>query len=389
MAEQLIRHAYLNAASSFFPNEAVTNASIEEVLGSPGTRPSRCKKIVLASNKIRERYYAIDPVTRKPTHTNARMTALAVAQLFEQNPELQLSQLGLLACGTSSPDLMLPAHGQMVQGDLPSFGGEVITTAGVCCSSAAALKVAFNAIRVGDHNSAVVTGSEASSKFMRGEFFKSETDAKLEELKASPAVAFEYEFLRWMLSDGAAAVYLSSEPLAGKKNLRINWIEGRSFANEEPVCMMGGGSRDKNGTVTAWKDLRLDPGADPSYAMNIQQDVRQLRDRAPVLTIERALGDLKKSRGLRPGDYRYFLPHISSDFFRQITADCLKKIDFSIPEDRWFTSLYHRGNVGSAAILATIDELQRSAALDTGDKVLCFVPESARMSVYYFELEVV
>jgi 3-oxoacyl-[acyl-carrier-protein] synthase-3 len=387
--QQLIRPVYLNASSSFFPNAAVDNDTIESVLGSVGKRLSRSKKMVLASNKIKTRYYAIDPVTRKPTHTNAQMSALAVRGLLAENPEIDLRKVGMLAVGTSSPDLLLPAHGQMVQGELREFDGEVVTTAGVCCSGTAALKTAVMSLRAGDHASAIVTGSEAASKFMRGEFFESESEAKIEELKKSPMVAFEHDFLRWMLSDGAAALYLSTEPMAGKLNLRINWIEGRSFANEEAVCMLGGGAREADGSVTPWKDLRLETARPQNFTMNIQQDIRQLRDRSPLHLIERALGDIKKRRGLQPGDYSYFLPHFSSDFFREIALGSMSKIDFAIPEERWFTSLYDRGNVGSAAIFTTLDDLRRQKKLNSGEKILCFVPESARFSVYYFELEVV
>lgn len=395
MADQhLIRPVYLNASSSFFPNAVVDNDAIETILGSVGNRVSRSKKIILESNKIKTRYYAIDPVTRKPTHTNAQMTALAVEKLISENPELKLENLGLLACGTSSPDLLLPAHGQMVQGELKdgqlkSFDGEVITMSGVCCSGTAALKSAIMSLRCGDHSSAIVTGSEAASKGMRGEFFDSESDAKIAELQKSPMVAFEHDFLRWMLSDGAAALYLSTEAIPGKQNFRINWIEGRSFSNVEPVCMMCGGARGKDGSVTGWRDLRVVTEERQKFVMNIQQDIRQLRDRAPELLIEKTLGEIKKRRGLNPGDYSYYLPHFSSDFFREVALETMKKIDFAIPEDRWFTSLYDRGNIGSAAIFVTIDELRRQKKLNVGDKMLCFVPESARMSVYYFELEVV
>jgi 3-oxoacyl-[acyl-carrier-protein] synthase-3 len=389
MTEKAIQPVYMNATSTFFPNAAVDNDAIEKVLGLVGDRPSRAKKIVLGSNQIRTRHYAIDPVTRQPTHSNAQMTALAVRQLFSENPQLNLANLGLMACGTSSPDLLLPAHGQMVQGELKEFSGEVITTAGVCCSGTAALKIAVAQLRAGDHETAVVTGSEASSKFMRGEFFASERDDQLDALKTNPMVAFEHDFLRWMLSDGAAALFLSTQPLPGKLNLRVNWIEGRSFANEEPVCMLGGGARGENGEVIAWKDLRLDKSMSQKFSMNIQQDIRQLRDRAPLLTMERPLSEIKKRRGLQPGDYAYFLPHISSHFFHDLTVQTMRKIDFVIPEERWFTSLYNRGNVGSAANFVAIDELLRTKPLARGDKILCFVPESARMSVYYYELEVV
>ncbi len=48
-----------------------------------------------------------------------------------------------------------------------------------------------------------------------------------------------------------------------------------------------------------------------------------------------------------------------------------------------------KGNVGSASIYLMIDELLGSGRLKAGEGILCYVPESSRMSVYYFELEVV
>ena len=384
------RSVYINATSTVFPNPPVDNDSIEKILGTVRGTPSRSRAIVLRSNQIKTRHYAIDPETRASTHTNAQLTSEAVRALFAQNPELCLREVELLCCGTSSPDVIMPAHGQMVQGHLGEFAGEVVTTSGVCCSSSAALKNAYLSILSGDTNKALVTGSETSSKFMRGEFFESESEHKLTELEKNPLVAFEHDFLRWMLSDGAGALYLSDSPLEGKTNLRLNWIEGRSYANEEDVCMFGGGHRAKDGSITSWKDLRLtDDPEKHRFAMNIHQDIRQLRSRIPELTIKRPLAELKKKRGLRPGDYSWLLPHYSSHFFRQTLFEALNEVDFAIPYERWFTSLYERGNVGSASILVFINDLIRQKTLTRGEKILCYVPESARFSVYFFELEVV
>ena len=384
------RSVFINATNSFFPNEPVGNEAIENVLGTYKDRPSKCRRVVLESNQIKTRYYAIDPATRKPTHTNSQMTAEAVLGLFTQNPELNLKDVQLLCCGTSSPDLLIPAHGQMVQGNLAEFSGEVVTTAGVCCSSMSALKMAYLSVLAGDTSAAVVTGSEVPSKSMRAEFFESESDSKVEELKKNPMIAFEHEFLRWMLSDGAGAFYLSNQALPGKTNLKINWIEGRSYANEVPVCMYAGGNRETDGTVTPWKDLRLLEGFEKNkYVMNLGQDVRLLKEKIATYTVERPLTELKKKRGLKPGDYAWFVPHFSSDFFREILFSSLTQVDFQIPYDRWFTSLYEKGNVGSASVFVSLDELIRTKKLNPGEKILCYNPESARFSAYYMELEVV
>jgi 3-oxoacyl-[acyl-carrier-protein] synthase-3 len=363
---------------------------MEKVLGAFLDKPSRAKRVVLGSNLIKTRYYAIDPETRKSTHSNAELAAQAIKTIINENPSLNLKDVDLLCCGTTTPDLLAPAHGQMVQGLLPELCCEVISTSGVCCSSMAAFKSAFAHVLSGQAERALVTGSETASKYMRSEFLESECPAKISALEKDPMLAFEHDFLRWMLSDGSGAVYLSAEPLAGNTNLKINWIEGRSFANENPVCMFAGGHKGEGGEVTSWKDLRLN-GDDErlKFAMNLQQDVRQLKEGIAYYTVERVLPEIKKKHGLRAGDYNWFLPHYSSHYFRQTLVDVMAKCDFSIPEERWFTSLYDKGNVGSASMFVFINDLVRSGKLVMGDKILCYVPESARFSVYYFELEVV
>lgn len=384
------RDVFINATGTFFPNPAVDNDNVERVLGQLGDRPSRSKRIVLASNNIQTRHYAIDPTTRQPSHSNSQITAEAVRTLLQKNPDLSLADVQLLCCGTSAGDLLVPAHGQMVQGELKDFCGEVISTTGVCCSSMAALKVAYLSVKAGETQTALVTGSETSSQFMRAEFLQSESEAQVSDLEKNPLLAFEADFLRWMLSDGAGAFYLSDCALPGKINLRINWIEGRSYANEQPVCMFAGGYQEPGGGVTSWKNLRLNSDKEKSkYVMNFRQDIRLLRDLIPRYTVERPLADIKKKRGLHPGDYTWFLPHYSSHFFRPTLLAALSKVDFQIPEVRWFTSLYTKGNIGSASIFAFLDDLLSQQTLSPGEKILCYIPESARFSVYYVELEVV
>lgn len=381
---------YINATGAFFPHAAVNNEAMERVLGMVRGKPSRAKNIILASNQIRQRHYAIDPITREPSHSNAQLTAEAVRQLFKNHPEFSLKDAEILCCGTSSPDLIVPAHGQMVQGELAEFTGEVFTTAGVCCSSMSALKIAYLSIRAGEAKTALVTGSEVASKFMRGEFLEAESESQFRELQKNPLVAFEHDFLRWMLSDGASAVYVSDRVQPGRVNLRLNWIEGRSYANEQAVCMFAGGVREADRQIKPWKDVSLEPESPrQNFVMNFRQDIRQLREVVTHFTVERPLTELKKKRGLRPGDYDWFLPHFSSHFFRPVLAQALDQVDFHIPEERWFTALYDKGNVGSASMFVFLDELLRQKQLARGQKILCYVPESARFSVYYFELEVV
>ena len=65
-----VREVYINNIVSFMPNEAVDNKNMENVLGMIDGKPSLVKRIVLRSNGIKTRYYAIDPKTNETTQKN-------------------------------------------------------------------------------------------------------------------------------------------------------------------------------------------------------------------------------------------------------------------------------------------------------------------------------
>ena len=60
-----------------------------------------------------------------------------------------------------------------------------------------------------------------------------------------------------------------------------------------------------------------------------------------------------------------------------------------IPEERWFTNLYKKGNSGCAAIFIILDEFFQRQEMKPGETVFCFVPESGRFSTAYMRLTVV
>ncbi|MBL7104691.1 MAG: hypothetical protein ISS18_10200, partial [Bacteroidales bacterium] len=194
---------YITRISNFLPNESVSNDEMEKYLGLINKQPSKSKKIILRNNGIKSRYYAINR-EGKATHTNSEMASLAIKKLFNDNPD-EIKDIDLLSCGTSSPDQMMPSHGVMVQGWLPETDNiEVVSLAGVCCSGMHAFKYAFMSVKLGEKTKVVSTGSERLSRILRSEQFEEEVQ-HLIELEKNPYIAFEKDFLRWMLSDGAGA----------------------------------------------------------------------------------------------------------------------------------------------------------------------------------------
>jgi 3-oxoacyl-[acyl-carrier-protein] synthase-3 len=376
--------AYIQRLSSFLPNAAVANDDMEAVLGQTGGRPSRLRKVILRANGIRTRHYVLDPQTGRPRYDNAQITAAAVRGLAGDG--FDLSDLDLLACGTSSPDQLMPGHAVMVHGELGPMPCETVSLAGICCSGIAALKYAYLAVVSGQARHAVATGSEVASTFMRAGQFPRESAATAAELEQRPELAFDRDFLRWMLSDGAGAVLLGAEPGGHGLSLRVEWIELLSYAHEQPACMYAGAERGDDGRLRGWRDYGSAAEAAAAGAFTVKQDVRQLNDHVVQLTMVRPLTEVRRRHPLGPGDIRWFVPHYSSAYFRELTACGLELAGFPIPKERWFTNLARVGNVGSASPFLALEELVRTGGLRPGDQVLVFVPESGRFSAAFMLL---
>ncbi len=380
-----LRNVYINRAAAFLPNAAVGNDEMEAVLGMAGGVPSRVRKMILRSNAIETRHYAIDPVTREATHSCAELAAEAVRQLFAQGTDP--ARVGSLACATSYPDQTMPGHGVMVHGLLPETGAcEVVSAAGVCVAGMAAMKHAYNAVRTGEHAHAVAAASEAASAVMRGEVFQSETDYQ-KLANAKPEIGFEKDFLRWMLSDGAGAVHLSSRPNETGVSLKIHWIELLSYAHEMPACMYAG-AEISDGLFKGWKTFDNDYCRRHSL-MAVKQDVKLLNENIIRYTVEKPLAQIAAKHGLKVEDIDWFLPHYSSGFFRDKVAAGLENIGFSIAQEKWFTNLASKGNTGSASIYIILEEFMRTFKLENGQKILCYIPESGRFSTCFMLLEAV
>ena len=380
------REVYINNIAVFLPNEAVDNDNIEKVLGQVGDRPSRAKRLILRSNKIKTRYYAIDPVTRKMTHTNAELTANAIKKLAQEG--LDLNSVEVLASGTTMPDQLMPNHALMVHGEVGMPPLEVISTAGICLSGITALKYAVNAIKSGDCDVAISTGSEAASAIMRAENFKPEIEARVNELETHGEIAFEKDFLRWMLSDGAGAIELSSKPNETGISLRVDTIFSRSFANELDACMYAGAEKQADGSLKGWKEYIPQEWLDNSI-FSVKQDVKLLNEKISDYTLKKPLEMMLEKGLFNPQEIDWFLPHYSSNYFRDEAYDKMKKAGCDIPQEKWFTNLSSKGNTGSASIYIMMEELFKSGKLKKGDKLLCYIPESGRFSTALMLLEVV
>jgi 3-oxoacyl-[acyl-carrier-protein] synthase-3 len=378
-----MKDVYITRIEKFLPNEPVSNDEMEQYLGLINGNLSKARGMILRSNQIQTRYYALDK-NGNPTHTNAELTALAIRKLFDD--AFGLEDIDLLTAGTSSPDTVQPAHALMVQGELGGKDIEVMSAHGTCNAAMLSLKYAMMAVMTGMADNAVCAGSETFSSWMHARNYHKEIDRR-KEIEQNPYIAFEKDFLRWMLSDGASALLLQDTPNSDSVSLKINWIEIRSYANELEACMYAGCTKDENGNIRGWRELDPDE-QNLQSVFSLKQDAKLLQKYIIKAGID-FLEEIISARKFDIDSIDHFLPHISSMYFKDKILNTISERNIDIPFEKWLLNLDRIGNIGAASAFFLMEELFHSGKLKKGEKILVMVPESARFSYTFMLMTVV
>lgn len=395
---------FITRVGAFLPGDAIDNEAMGAFVSELDQGHKVARRMTLRNSRIKQRYYALDPKDGSLNYSNAQMTAHAIRSLADER--FALSDIDLVACGSSTPDQLLPSHTSMVHGELKNPSCEIASFSGVCCTGVAAMKYGFLSVLSGQKRNAVATGSELVSSYLTDKNFTlSISGAELDELHHKPIYAFESAFLRWMLSDGAGAVLMQSTPRESGLSLKVEWIEVISYADRYDACMYAGAQKQEDGSLKGWREYDLNEG-NAKTLFAIKQDVKLLNNNMTRLAVEEHLKVLKEKYGLQAETIDHFFPHLSSNYFKNEVYDYLKKIGMEIPFEKWFTNLSYVGNVGSASIYMMLEEAfnrgiptldddglpdpaKPRRMLQRGETILCAVPESGRFSNAFMLLKVV
>jgi 3-oxoacyl-[acyl-carrier-protein] synthase-3 len=136
-----------------------------------------------------------------------------------------------------------------------------------------------------------------------------------------------------------------------------------------------------------WQDFASYADAEAAGAFLIRQDVRLLENMVKV-GVDGALRLIEEGT-LNLPEVVHFLCHYSSHYFRGKVYEMLDMAGALIPEEKWYTNLYARGNTGCASIFIMLHELLLERELQANQKILCMVPESGRFNTAYMQLTVV
>ncbi len=373
--------AYITGIGAYLPGEPVDNEQLMTRLTDGTTRSARLGRQALAANGIRTRHYAVDDQGRT-LMLNEELAASAARRALADRG-IPASAVRMLATGTTQGDVLVPGFASMVHGRLGGGPMELLSAAGVCASSMAALKAAVTAVRLGEHPVALAVGSELASRSLAA-------GARA----ASPACApepLDAGFLRWTLSDGAGAVVVEPEPRPGGLSLRVDWMHLVSHAHEHPACMCAGlapGTEPQPGATWLDGPGPSDQGPSDQGSTGEGPTVPRLRQDMSALPALIDLGvaeytALVAAGRIDPGT-EHVLCHYSAEHFRAKLLNRLRAAGHDPDESRWFTNLHTAGNTGAASIFVMLEAAR--PRLRAGDRVLLVVPESGRFSLAFAQL---
>jgi 3-oxoacyl-[acyl-carrier-protein] synthase-3 len=370
---------YITAAGAFLPGQPVHNDEIEDYLGCIGGKPSKVKSRVLRENGIKSRHYAIDKL-QNTQYSNAQMATESIKNALHGST-IELNEIDFLATATTHGDLIIPGLSSMVQAEAQIPPIEIASLHGVCGSGMAAIKSAYLQVKSGEKRNAVACASEFPSRVFKSSRYEQQLQ------KDNKRIPFDTDFLRFMLSDGAGTFLLQDKPNPKGLSLKIEWIEIKSYANQYDVCMYAGANKDKTGQIQrSWLDYPSFQDAADDGAINIKQDIKLVNE-MPKLGVN-GFFKLMDEGKLTPGKIDWMACHYSSKFFRSEIFRLLQLGGIHIPEEKWFTNLYTKGNTGSASIFILLEEMLNNSMLKKNETILCIVPESGRFLTTYMYLTV-
>lgn len=365
-------NAYLTGFGRYLPGEPVDNDGIAARLGGDDAVTERIRRRILDSNGIRQRHYALDE-RGEPTELNEELAVKALSAAFDDRG-IDAGDIRMLACATTMGDVLVPGFASMVHGRLGGGPMQLLSASGVCASSLAALDAVVSKVRLGDHPRAAVVGSELASRSLR--------QRRYDGIRAG----MDAHFLRWMLSDGAGAVVVEFQPHPSKPSLRVDWVRHVSLAHEHDVCMRAGMVGAEPVVGGTWQDVGIAEG-DAAGMFLLRQDVSMLDDLADAGI--RQFEELVDIGLVEVRHLDHVVCHYSTNMFRDVAFEALRRRIPTLDTDRWFSNLETRGNTGAASIFIALEEAWHTGRFAPGETVLLAVPESGRFSFAFAHLTVV
>lgn len=294
----------------YLPDRILTNFDLEKMVDTSD-------EWIRTRTGVERRHIASEEQSTSDLCVEAAKTAMQEAGVGSED-------IDLIVVGTTSPDLIFPNIGTLVQRRLDIHGCPAFSIEAACTGFIYALSVADKFVRAGESKCALVIGAEILSKLVDW------TDR-------ATCVLF---------GDGAGAVVLEPADEPGILSSHL----GADGQYKELLYYPYGASRELHKA-----------GLDDARIMMSGNEVFKVA----VKTLGSVADAALKANGATIGDVDWFIPHQANLRIIQATA---KRLD--LPMEKVILTVQDHGNTSAASVPMALDVAVRDGRVRRGDLVL-------------------
>jgi 3-oxoacyl-[acyl-carrier-protein] synthase III len=299
-------YSRISGTGARLPDRVVTNHDLEQMVDTTD-------EWIRTRTGIERRHVAAENETTVDLAEVAARRALEAAGIAP-------TEVDFIAFGTTTPDLIFPNCGTLLQQRLGCRGGPAFSLETACAGFMYALSIADKYVRAGEVRRALVIGAETLSRI---------TDWS----DRATAVLF---------ADGAGAVVLEPSETAGVLSTHLH-----SDGQYKDLLYCGSG-------VSAGFQARLAITMSGNEVFKIA-----------VTKLGQAVDEALAANGLERGAIDWLVPHQANIRIIQATA---RKLD--LPMERVIVTVQDHGNTSAASVPLALDVAVRDGRIRRGDLLL-------------------
>jgi 3-oxoacyl-[acyl-carrier-protein] synthase-3 len=299
-------YSRISGTGARLPDRVVTNHDLEQMVDTTD-------EWIRTRTGIERRHVAAENETTVDLAEVAARRALEAAGIAP-------TEVDFIAFGTTTPDLIFPNCGTLLQQRLGCRGGPAFSLETACAGFMYALSIADKYVRAGEVRRALVIGAETLSRI---------TDWS----DRATAVLF---------ADGAGAVVLEPSETAGVLSTHLH-----SDGQYKDLLYCGSG-------VSAGFQARLAISMSGNEVFKIA-----------VTKLGQAVDEALAANGLERGAIDWLVPHQANIRIIQATA---RKLD--LPMERVIVTVQDHGNTSAASVPLALDVAVRDGRIRRGDLLL-------------------
>ena len=304
-----MKYSRIAGTGSYLPERVLTNLDLEKMMDTSD-------QWIRERTGIERRHIAAAGETTVDLAERAARAALDAAGV-------KPADVDFIAFGTTTPDMVFPNCGALLQARLGCRGAAAFSVETACSGFMYALSIADKFVRFGDARRALVIGAETLSRI---------TDWS----DRGTAVLF---------ADGAGAVLLEAADEPGVLSTHLH-----ADGSYKDLLYCGGG---------------IAAAADPAKARRAITMTGSEVFKIAVTMLGRAIDEALAANSLDRSAIDWLVPHQANMRIIQSTA---RKLD--LPMDRVITTVHEHGNTSAASVPLALDVGVRDGRIKRGDLIL-------------------